>query len=65
MGKIFSKRISAEVLAIDFATKMIVILIYEADKRRKPVVSRVHECGVENSNLQENFTAVPKRHIKF
>jgi hypothetical protein len=27
--------------------------------------SRVHICGVENSNLKENFTVRPNRHIKF
>lgn len=65
MAKIVSEAISAELLVIDLAPKMIVILIYGADNRRKPVLSMVHICGVESSNLQENFTVQPKRHIKF
>jgi len=65
MAKIFSEAISADLLVIDLAPKMIVILIYDDVKRRKPVLSMVHICGVESSNLQENFTVRPNRHIKF
>jgi len=48
MAKIFSEAISAKPLVIDLAPKMIVILIYVADKRGKPVLSMVHVCGVES-----------------
>jgi len=62
MAMNFSEAISAQLLVIDLATKIILILIYDADKRRKPVLCMIHICRVESSNLQENFTVRPNRH---